>query len=150
MSLFAGIEEAIRTVVENMKDQWEFRHHRAYLKKMGWTEEAYQKQTDPRVAQRAETVSAYYHGYQHLQIYDGAQAGPFKGKEWIEVLTEMNQWCEANCSGFWREDIHRVYEQVSPGNKIELHINYVGNYDVLIFAFENSKDYTMFCLRWGS
>jgi len=40
----------------------------------------------------------------------------------------MCKWCEQNCTGLWREE----------------------NYHALYFQFEESRDATMFMLRWGS
>jgi hypothetical protein len=44
-----------------------------------------------------------------------------------ETLPKMKEWCEANCTGLWRcETTHALYWQ-----------------------FEESRDATMFMLRWG-
>jgi hypothetical protein len=40
----------------------------------------------------------------------------------------MIAWCRENCTGVWREE----------------------NYHALYFQFEESRDATMFMLRWGS
>jgi hypothetical protein len=44
-----------------------------------------------------------------------------------ETLPKMKEWCEANCTGLWRnEQVHAIY-----------------------FQFENDRDATMFMLKWG-
>jgi hypothetical protein len=45
-----------------------------------------------------------------------------------ETLPKMKEWCNDNCEGLWRnEQTHAIY-----------------------FQFEDSKDATMFMLRWGN
>ena len=141
--------EIINRIVKRWKD---FKHQR-YLKKMGWTEEAYQRRMDPRVCYRAQTVDRFYPGYAQLHIYDDSRGSPFLSRNWVEVYQEMNEWCNANLTGAWRDDIHRVYEQHAIDNNgvahKELWINDIGSQDVLVYAFENDHDHFLFTLRWS-
>jgi hypothetical protein len=141
-------------LVGTVAERWKALCHRRYLKKMGWTEAAYQKQTDPLHNMRASRISDYYHGYKHIHMFDSTQVSPFIGdKHWIEVYGNINAWCLTNCQGRWREDIHRVYKQTGLGvdgkEYPEYFLNDLSGSDYLFYAFENSKDYTLFCLRWS-
>ena len=61
----------------------------------------------------------------------------------------MSNWCEKNCKGKHRYDIHRV---VLENSDITINNDYwfndLGGYDYLFFAFEKEEDYAWFCLRW--
>lgn len=140
-------------IINYITKRWAAYKHQRYLKKMGWTEAAYQRRTDPKVAYRAQTVNSFYHGYAHIHIYDDSKGGPFLSRNWVEVYQEMNEWCSANLTGAWRDDIHRVYEQngidVDGDIHRELFINDIGSQDVLVYAFDNDRDYFLFTLRWS-
>jgi hypothetical protein len=140
-------------LIESLKQRWKAYKHQRYLKKMGWTEELFQRRTDPRVIYQAQTLNGFYSGYKHLHIYDDSRSGPFNGRNWPEVYQEMNVWCRANITGAWRDDIHRCYEQTGIGANGELSKEFwlhdIGNVDLLVYAFENERDYFMFALRWA-
>ena len=140
-------------LIESLNQWWEAYKHQRYLKKMGWTEEAFKRRTDPRVVYQAQTVRQFYQGYLYTHIYDDCQSGPFLSKNWTDVYVEIDAWCRDNLIGAWRDDIHRVYEQHGIGVDgtvtTELFINDIGPYDVLVYAFENERDYFMFALRWS-
>lgn len=154
MKFIEQLEEICQNVVEDLKGRWDFYRHRAYLKKMGWTEEMYKKQTDPLIIKNAERLSNFYYGYKHRYIFETSRVKPFIDYEtWMDAYVQMNLWCETNCQGRWREDIHRVIKQTgidNNGNMVpEWFINDIGGGDALIYAFEDSRDYTMFLLRWS-
>ena len=153
MKFIQELEEICRNVVNELQGRWDFYRHRMYLKKMGWTEEAYIKQTDPLVNKCADRLSYFYYGYKHTHVFTSAREKPFTDYEtWMDAYVEANLWCEVNCRGRWREDIHRVIKQTgldSNGKEFpEYFINEVGGGDALVYAFEDSRDYTMFILRW--
>jgi len=154
MNFVEQLEELCRNVVEDLRDRWDFYRHNMYLKKMGWTEEAYQKQTDPLVNKTADRISYFYQGYKHHYVFTSARVRPFIDYEtWMDAYVQINLWCEVNCKGRWREDIHRVIRQTGldlNGNEHpEYFINEIGGGDALVYAFADSKDYTMFLLKWS-
>jgi len=152
--MLENIKEICNRVAEDIRGRWAFRQHQAYLKKMGWTEETYQRQTDPRVDKSAGTVDQYYHGYPHVHIYESSIVPPFsRYTEWIECYSLMNQWCKDHCQGAWREDIMRLSKQTALGwdhsETIVYHINEIAGGDSLCYAFENDQDHTLFVLKWA-
>lgn len=148
MKIVDQLEELCRNVVEEMKDRWDFYRHAAYLKKMGWTEEQYQKYNDPDYNIRATRIKDYYHGYPYVYAFTSTRNLPWtKFNNWMDCYKEMNQWCKGNCKNKFRSDILRVIRAPSTSNEWEL--NEIGGGDALFYAFKNSKDYTLFLLRWA-
>lgn len=148
------IETLLRNVADSLRDQWDFYRHAAYLKKMGWTEEAYQKQTDPDCNLRADRIKDYYHGYRHVHAFTSTRVGPFTNyPTWMDAYQAIQDWCKINCQDKFRDDILRAHKQTGINydgtTDEEWFNNEIGGGDVLFFAFKNSKDYTLFCLRWA-
>lgn len=153
------LKAAAKQALDALRSHWAFHQHKHYLKKMGWTEEAYQRQTDPLVNHRADRVGYFYHGYSRVHVFETVIGRPFIDyKDWIMAYNLMNQWCKDNCQGRWREDIHRVVRQTGlkqVGDSMEYieepewFINDVGGGDVLVYAFELDQDYMMFSLKWS-
>ncbi len=159
MSMLKDLEQLMQNVLEELKGHWDFYRHAAYLKKMGWTEEAYQKQTDPDYNSRADSVRGYYHGYKHVHAFTTTRTSPFTDyPTWMDAYQAIQTWCKENCQDKVRDDILRANKQtglrqVDDGvewiEEPEWFINELGGGDVLFFAFKSSKDYTLFCLRWS-
>jgi hypothetical protein len=120
---------------------------------MGWTEEAFQRQTDPRCNMRANRIKDYYHGYPHTHAYVTTRTPPWtRYPDWLEALEELREWCRDNCQGHWRDDILRVYKQTAISwdstTEEEWHINDIGGADALFVAFTDERDYMLFLLKW--
>lgn len=140
------VRRLIDKVAEDMKGRWEFYRHRAYLKKMGWTEEHYQDVNDPDKNLRASRIKDYYHGYPHIVAFTSSRGEPWaRYPSWIQAYNAIEIWCEENCEGKWRTDIHRVIQDYW-GN---WEMNDIGGGDVLFFAFKDVNDAFMFKLKWG-
>ena len=144
----------MHNVLEEIKGHYDFYRHRAYLKKMGWTEEAYQKQTDPDCNLRADRVADFYHGYNHIYAFTTTRVAPFTDyPTWMDAYNIIQKWCWENCQDKFRDDILRATKQTGLGLNGEEYpewfVNEIGGGDVLFFAFKSSKDYTLFCLRWS-
>lgn len=147
---------AAKEQVLNSFSKWQ---HQRYLNKMGWTEEAFQRQTDPDVNLRADRVTQFYHGYPHVYVFTSSREDPFtRYMSWIEGYNAIAAWCDANCKGKVRHDIMRVHKQtglkqVDNGidwiEEPEWFINDIGGGDALFFAFKDSKDYSTFLLKWA-
>lgn len=148
------LEELFTNVLNDVKGRWDFYRHAAYLKKMGWTEEAYQKRTDSNINYRATSIKDFYFGYKHIHVFETTRCEPFtKYDTWMDAYKAISDWCNDNCSEQWREDIHRVIKQTPIGlsgpEPSEYFMNEIGGGDALFYAFKSSKDYTMFLLRWS-
>lgn len=142
------IDELVKNVAEDLKGRWDFYRHAAYLKKRGWTEEEYQNYEDPDRNIRCSRVKDYYHGYQHIHAFTSTQTLPWtKFENWLDCYEEMNQWCKSNCKGKFRSDILRVIKCPATANEWEL--NDIGGGDALFYAFKDSRDFAMFCLKWA-
>lgn len=147
MSVKDQIEEILRNVVEDIVNRWDFYRHAAYLKKMGWTEEEYQNYEDPDRNVRATRIKDYYGGYQHIHAFTSTRTLPWtEFGNWMDCYNEMNKWCKENCRDKFRSDILRVIKAPSTNNEWEL--NDIGGGDALFYAFKDSRDFTLFCLRW--
>lgn len=143
MNIKEQLAELVDAVVEELKDRWDFYQHRLYLKRMGWTEEQYQQYNDPLRNERADRVADYYHGYPYWHPFESSRIEPFtRYATWMDAYQAIKEWCESNCKGRWRHDILRAEKHCS-----EWKINELGG-DALFFAFENERDYVMFCLKW--
>lgn len=130
----------------NLKNKWTFYRHEAYLKKMGWTEEAYQRQTDPDYNYRASRIKDCYHGYAYIVAFENSKGEPWVSyPTWIDGYDTIQSWCKENCEGKWRTGIHRVFKNYW-GEWTE---NELGGGDVLFFAFKSEEDCFMFKLKWG-
>lgn len=137
----------------NLKQRYKDWQHQRYLKQRGWTQEAYERQTDPDFNYRASKVTDAYHGYSY--ILDVQSTGPLNHQfgDWMEGLTVVRDWCKENCKAKFREDIMRVYAQTPIGTDgagvSEWWINDIGGQDVLFWAFKSEQDCMWFKLKWG-
>jgi len=146
MKIIDQFEELMTNVAEDLKNRWDFYRHAAYLKKKGWTEEDYQNYEDPDRNIRATRIKDYYGGYQHIHAFTTTRTLPWiEFENWMDCYKEINHWCKTNCQGKFRSDILRVFK--APCNEWEL--NDIGGGDALFYAFKDSRDFTMFCLRWA-
>lgn len=154
------IDELMENVRDSLKGRWDFYRHAAYLKKRGWTEDQYQHFEDPDVFRRADAVKDYYHGYEHLYVWENTRGNPWERyNDWSECYNEMINWCKSNCRGKWRQDILRVTRKRMWHNQSDNTVRYtddgewimneLGGGDCLFFAFKDSRDCTMFLLRWS-
>jgi hypothetical protein len=67
--------------------------------------------------------------------------------DWLQGLSRLTEWCDANCTDKWRNDIHRVIKCPATANQWE--VNELGGLDFIFFAFKNESDYINFVLRWA-
>lgn len=142
----ADVKNIITNLTDSLKSKWDFYRHAAFLKKKGWTEEAYQKQTDPDYNYRATRIKDCYHGYYYIVVFESSHGDPWTRYDtWIDAYAAVEEWCKENCEDKWRTDIHRVIKDYW-GN---WELNDIAGGDVLFFAFKNDNDAFMFKLKWG-
>ena len=144
----------MKNLFSSLRERWDAHLHQRYLKKMGWTQEAYERRNDPRCDMRANTTKHYFHGYPYVHIYHTTRGEPWtRYGDWIEGLDELRNWCRENCQGHWRDDILRVYKQTAIAwdhtTEEEWHINDIGGGDALFVAFDDEQDYVLFLLMWA-
>ena len=130
-------------IIQELVDKWKV--HRL-LKKSGCkTIEQYNRNNDPLIDRRSNSISRFYHGYPYVaripfSLYTG---------DWHEGIESLTRWCEKNCKEKWRHDWHRVHYMHSiKGMSIEVsdEINDIGGVDLMYFAFVCHKDYNWFLL----
>lgn len=126
---------------------------RRFLKKnncLTWKE--YYYKNDPRIYLYADHVTHFYKGYKHISVFESSKNLADQYGDWLQGLTAIKEWCDKNCIGNWRQDIHRVYKQTGIGLngscKDEWFLSDIGGFDILFFAFNNERDYILFNLRW--
>ena len=145
MNLGDQITTLMNNVLEELKGQWDFYRHAAYLKKMGWSESQYQRHNDPGYNDRASKIKDVYSGYPYVHIFTTSRGDPWtRYGSWLEGLSAITDWCDENCSGRWRHDILRVIEHHG-----EWEQNEIGGGDALFFAFDSAEDLFFFKLKWG-
>jgi hypothetical protein len=114
----------------------------------------YNRKFDPDYVPRATQIANYYNGYQHVHCFENRENFVYKTiydygpGGYRDGFDEIYEWCEENLSGKWRYDMLRVMEAPSTANKWE--VNELGGGDHWFFAFQDSEDYFMFKLQWGS
>lgn len=135
----------MRPIPARVKRMWNDFWHKRLLKERGWTQKDFDLHNDPDHNVRATRVKDIYFGYPYVYGYETPSGTPwFQFGDWLEGLTVIKDWCDANCKDKWREDIHRVIKDYWS----EWEINELGGGDILFFAFKNEKDYMLFLLRW--
>ena len=111
-----------------------------------WRE--YYLRNDPRLNIYADRISEWYNDYKYVTAFEHSNVDPWiRFGSWLEGLTEIRDWCDKNCKGRWREDIHRVYKNSQGNAEPEFVLNEMAS-DVLFFAFTDEKDYIWFKLKW--
>jgi hypothetical protein len=146
MKLFRKIKAYIRL----KKNQRFLKKHRV----TSWKQ--YNLQNDHDVIYHATLIKQYYHGYPYLCYFERVPPGI---SNWVAWVRQASEWCEKNCLGKSRWDLHRVirerglirneYDDTMIWSEIEeFSMNDVGGHDVLFFAFKNEKDLAWFKLRW--
>lgn len=111
----------------------------------------YNRRYDSKINPRASRISDYYAHYPYVHVFEDPLGDPWaQWGDWLVGLEEISEWCESNCQGSWRHDIHRVHAQVptNPNHDKEYFINEFG-LDFVFFAFDNSYDALIFKLRWS-
>lgn len=127
--------------------------HTKKLKKLGITEEEWQKHQDPNHNPNADSIRQFYHGYKYLHEFTNTQHFPFTNfSSLTQAINTLHHWCNENCISSWREDILRVHKQsgINWNNSIEetWFLNELNGKDVLFYAFKNEQDFLMFKLKW--
>lgn len=109
---------------------------------------------DPDYIPRATQIRNYYQGYKYIHCFENRENfvynriydyGPGGYRDGFHAICD---WCEENLKGKWRYDMLRAMKAPSTGNQWE--VNELGGGDYWFFAFQDSEDYFMFTLQWGS
>jgi hypothetical protein len=135
-------------IAELLKSKYKVWRHNRYLKKHDLTEHQYQKISDPDYEIRATRIVDIYKGYAYIYVFDDpTQDIWIRWGDWLEGLSRLTEWCDANCTDKWRNDVHRVIK--CPATSNQWAVNELGGLDFIFFAFKNESDYINFVLRWS-
>jgi len=128
-----------------------------FLKRHGcknWAE--YNYRFDPDINKWAQTTKTFYMNYPYIYVFKDATSEAFSGyPDWTDGYENLKQWCNSNCVGKWRSDIHRVLPSnffTDPHNvdsSEDYSMNDIGGYDFIFFAFMEDADYIWFVTRWS-
>ncbi len=126
-----------------------------FLKRHGcknWAE--YNDRFDPDINKWAYTTNAYYMNYPYVYVFKNFTSDAFiEYHDWADAYHSLKDWCNSNCVGKWRSDMHRVLPNnffTDPHNAaIDHTMNDIGGYDFVFFAFMDDADYIWFVTRWG-
>ena len=134
--------------IQQLKERWKGYKEKRFLENYGcktWRE--YERKYDPDVGFRARCAHTFYHGYPYVfpLIPDGYRDLVFHGVHpYVDATEKMQEWCEQNCQGKWRNDWHRGFWD--PQGCFEF--NGIGGSDIMFFAFKEESDYVWFKLVW--
>lgn len=134
-------------MVLNLQQRYRDWQHQRLLKKYNLTQRQYDRLYDPDYNIRGRRLKRdMYHGYSYVHVMTRV---PDSFQEWKYhfLVDEMAKWCEENCQGKWRNDWHRIIEDVWEEGEWEE--NGISGLDAMCFAFKDSRDFTIFCLRWA-
>lgn len=139
------ILNAIKAKYKSWSDHW-------FLKRHGcdsWKQ--YYHMYDPDVNYRANEVKLYYDGYPYVYQFDRNHQ-VYDWDIWYNGYGVLSEWAADNCSGKVRFDALRVLPQqgisLDGSSETVWFINELGGGDYIYVAFKNSRDYTMFLLKW--
>ena len=123
--------------------QW--REH-CFLKKHGCRDRReYNRKYDPDFNVRATEIDSIYHGYSHIYQFTDHSHTVYDWDLGYDGAYVIERWCEQNLRDKFRLDFHRV-EENSSGKWIA---NELSGGDYIFAAFKDSRDYTLFLLRWS-
>lgn len=136
-------------IIDDLKARWKGYKEKRFLEAHGcktWRE--YERRYDPDVGTLARWAHTFYHGYPYIFPIEpeGLRDYGFAGVlPYHDLVEQMTEWCEQNCTGKWRNDWHRGFWD-QHGN---YELNVIGGGDMMFFAFKEECDYTWFMLRWS-
>jgi hypothetical protein len=134
--------------IQNLKERWKGWKEKRFLENYGcntWRE--YELKYDSDYNPRGNRLKKdQYHGYSHVYIMTRVPDS-FQAWDYHFTVAEIAKWCESNCRGKWRHDWHRIIEDVWEDG--EWNENGISGLDAVCFAFKDSRDFTMFALKWS-
>lgn len=109
--------------------------------------EHYFRVNDPDFCSRAQTINDQFCGYpyiavvpfKHLDVIIDGMWGPIQNGQ------KVVEWCQKYCKHKFRWQ----WERVIMDHNGHYAPNGIGGTDELFVGFKNSRDYTMFMLRWS-
>ena len=135
-------------MIKQLKERWKGYKEKRFLENYGcdtWRE--YELKYDPDVGFRARWAHTFYHGYPYIVPLDPEglrDYGMLGVLPYHDLVDQMTEWCEQNCTGKWRNDWHRGFWDTQ-GN---YEFNGIGGGDIMFFAFKEDADYMWFKLTW--
>lgn len=136
-------------MIEELKKRWKGYKEKRFLETHGcktWRE--YERRYDKDIGLMARWAHTFYHGYPYVFPLDpdGYRDLHYHGVyPYVDAAEKMQEWCEQNCQGKWRNDWHRGFWD-DQGN---YEFNGIGGGDIMFFAFKEESDYVWFTLVWS-
>ncbi len=136
-------------MIEELKKRWKGYKEKRFLETHGcktWRE--YERRYDKDIGPMARWAHTFYHGYPYILPLDpdGYRDLHYHGVyPYVDAAEKMQEWCEQNCQGKWRNDWHRGFWD-QQGN---YEFNSIGGGDIMFFAFKEESDYVWFTLVWS-
>lgn len=136
-------------MIEQLKKRWRGYKEKRFLETHGcktWRE--YERRYDKDIGPMARWAHTFYHGYPYIFPLDPdglRDYGMLGVLPYIDATEKMQEWCEQNCTGKWRNDWHRGFWD-HQGN---YEFNGIGGGDIMFFAFKEESDYVWFTLVWS-
>lgn len=136
-------------MIEELKKRWKGYKEKRFLETHGcktWRE--YERRYDKDIGPMARWAHTFYHGYPYIFPLDPdglRDYGMLGVLPYIDATEKMQEWCEQNCTGKWRNDWHRGFWD-HQGN---YEFNGIGGGDIMFFAFKEESDYVWFTLVWS-
>lgn len=136
-------------MIEQLKKRWKGYKEKRFLETHGcktWRE--YERRYDKDIGPMARWAHTFYHGYPYVFPLDpdGYRDLHYHGVyPYVDAADKMQEWCEQNCQGKWRNDWHRGFWD-QQGN---YEFNGIGGGDIMFFAFKEESDYVWFTLVWS-
>lgn len=136
----------MKNLFNQIKEAYHKWSERRFLKQHGvLTREQYDRKYDPDVFHPASRVKDFYHGYPHVYCFEDHNHGIYVWDLAYDGVYVADKWCKENLEGKFRFDFHRAMR--STANEWE--VNELGGSDHIFFACQDSKDFTLFMLRWS-
>ena len=138
---------------DSIRQRYQAWQDRRFLKRHhcdSWAQ--YHRHYDPAISRGSSYIRNWYRGYSYVHcfesydhyayrlLYDYGPGGVAYGSD------EINQWCADNCEGKYRGDVHEV---VWDDWGQDWYSSGIAGRDRVFFAFQESRDYLFFSLRWS-
>ena len=130
----------LRTKIKTWKDQRFLKRHCCDT----WSQ--YNHRYDPDVVWRAVEIRNFYQGYPYVYCFENHNHDIYSWDLGYDGSFVVRRWCDENCKGKFRFDMHRAINYPSTGNQWT--INEIGGLDYIFFACQDEQDFLMFNLRW--
>lgn len=145
--------EVVVKLIDHIQQRYRDWQDRRFLKRHycdNWRQ--YHHRYDSDISRGSSLSRDWYRGYEYVHCFESYEHyaykllldyGPGGHKNGFDAIYE---WCDANCQGKWRLDIHEVFWH---DHEQDWYINNISGRDLVFFAFKDEADFLHFLLRWS-